>query len=121
MNEDRFHSTDEIFCSSCGAKIHKDAQFCSNCSAKVHRNYSYSASSQDSPAKGVSEEWLLVLLLACFFGTFGIHRFYVGKIGTGILMLITGGGCGIWTIFDIIIIATGRFSKKNGEFISRIP
>ena len=48
----------------------------------------------------------------------GIHRFYVGKIGTGILMLITFGGLGIWALIDIIIIATQKFTDSNGAIIT---
>lgn len=55
------------------------------------------------------------MLLLCFFlGGFGIHRFYAGKIGTGILMLLTLGGIGIWTIIDFVILATGNFTDKEG-------
>ena len=60
------------------------------------------------------KEWLVTLLLSLFLGTLGVHRFYVGKIGTGILQLITLGGCGIWTLIDIIMIATGNFKDKDG-------
>lgn len=60
------------------------------------------------------KEWLVTLLLSLFIGTLGVHRFYVGKIGTGILQLITLGGCGIWTLIDIIMIVTGNFKDKDG-------
>lgn len=63
------------------------------------------------------KEWLVTLLLSVFLGSLGIHRFYVGKIGTGILQLITLGGCGIWTLIDIIMIATGNFKDKDGNII----
>ena len=63
------------------------------------------------------KEWLLTLLLSLFLGTIGVHRFYVGKIGTGILQLITLGGCGVWTLIDIIMIVTGNFKDKDGNVI----
>jgi TM2 domain-containing membrane protein YozV len=54
-------------------------------------------------------------ILLCFFlGALGIHRFYVGKIGTGILQLITIGGLGIWTMIDFILVVTGNFKDSSG-------
>ncbi len=58
-------------------------------------------------------------LLAMFLGGFGIHRFYVGKIGTGILMLLTLGGFGIWALIDYIIVITDGFTDSEGRVISR--
>jgi TM2 domain-containing membrane protein YozV len=54
------------------------------------------------------------LLLCLLLGGLGIHRFYVGKIGTGILMLLTLGGLGIWVLVDLIMIAVGSFKDKQG-------
>ena len=54
------------------------------------------------------------LVLAILLGGLGIHRFYVGKIGTGILMILTLGGFGIWALIDIIMIAVGSFKDKAG-------
>ncbi|MBE5921945.1 MAG: TM2 domain-containing protein [Lachnospiraceae bacterium] len=62
---------------------------------------------------------LVALLLAIFLGGFGIHRFYVGKIGTGIIWLCTGAFCGIGWIYDIIKIATGTFKDGAGRVISK--
>ncbi len=55
------------------------------------------------------------LILSILLGGLGVDRFYVGKVGTGILKLITWGGLGIWYIVDIILIATGKFTDKNGN------
>lgn len=63
------------------------------------------------------KDWLVTLLLTVFLGTLGVHRFYVGKIGTGILQLITLGGCGVWTLIDLIMIITGNFKDNDGNVI----
>lgn len=58
--------------------------------------------------------------LGIFLGMFGVHRFYVLKIGTGILQLFTLGGLGFWWLLDIIIILRGKFKDKNGVLIPNI-
>ncbi|WP_067866118.1 NINE protein [Neptuniibacter marinus] len=71
-----------------------------------------------APEVIVSEKGFVPTLLLCFFlGVLGVHRFYVGKIGTGILMLLTLGGLGIWSLVDFIMIAVGSFKDKNGHTI----
>lgn len=61
------------------------------------------------------KSWTTILLLAIFLGELGIHRFYAGKIGTGILWLLTGGLFGIGWIVDIIMICTQTFTDKQGR------
>jgi TM2 domain-containing membrane protein YozV len=54
--------------------------------------------------------------ILCFFlGVLGAHRFYVGRVGSGILQLVTIGGLGIWALIDLIVIATGNFKDKEGN------
>ena len=56
--------------------------------------------------------WLVTLLLAIFLP---FHRFYVGKVGTGILYWLTAGSFGIWYIIDIIMILLDQFRDKEGR------
>jgi TM2 domain-containing membrane protein YozV len=66
----------------------------------------------------VSEKKRLVALLLCFLlGGIGVHRFYVGKVGTGIAQILTFGGLGIWTLVDLIMIIVGKFTDKQGRVI----
>lgn len=56
-------------------------------------------------------------ILAWFLGIFGIHRFYVGKVGTGVLMIVTLGGLGVWIIIDFVMIVVGRFKDSEGKVL----
>ena len=71
-------------------------------------------------APAVGEKGFVPAILLCFFlGALGLHRFYVGKIGTGILMLLTLGGLGIWVIIDFVMIVIGSFTDKEGHALVR--
>jgi TM2 domain-containing membrane protein YozV len=72
-----------------------------------------------TPTGTGSKSWVVALVLSFFVGVLGIHRFYVGKIGTGVLMLITFGGFGIWALIDFIMIAVGKFTDKQGLALAR--
>jgi TM2 domain-containing membrane protein YozV len=66
-----------------------------------------------------SEKTRLVALLLCFFvGVLGVHRFYVGKIGTGVAMILTFGGLGIWALIDLIMIICGAFKDSEGNAVT---
>ncbi len=65
-----------------------------------------------------SKSRLTTLLLCFFVGSLGIHRFYAGKTGTGILWLFTLGLCGIGTLVDLIMIIVGSFTDSEGNAIT---
>ena len=61
------------------------------------------------------KDWMVTLLLSIFVGALGIDRFYLGYTGLGILKLLTGGGCGIWWLIDLILIVTGSMTDAQGN------
>jgi predicted RNA-binding Zn-ribbon protein involved in translation (DUF1610 family) len=104
-------SDDEAFCSSCGAVIKKEAEICPKCGVR------------QKPANGggteINSRWTTLLILSIFLGELGVDRFYVGKIGTGILKLVTVGGCGVWWLIDIITIVQNKFTDSDGNVITK--
>jgi len=98
----------EKYCSSCGALILINAEICPKCGVR-----------QQIKTNDVSTEWLTLFLLSLFLGELGVDRFFVGKIGTGILKLLTLGGCGIWWLIDWIMIACEKFTDSKGNVIKR--
>ena len=100
-------------CRHCSRDISAIAEICPHCGVRQ-----FSPSSVRVPT-GASERTILPAGLLCFFlGVFGAHRFYAGKIGTGVLQLFTLGGLGLWMLFDLILILTGQFKDKEGRRLS---
>ena len=99
-------------CQHCGAQISLYAEICPRCGVRVAPVGAYTRRKDAS-----DRSWLATLLLCIFFGGIGVHRFYVGKIGTGILMILTCGGFGIWWMVDLIMIILKRFQDKEGFFV----
>ena len=64
-------------------------------------------------------DWTVALILSILLGELGVDRFYTGSIMLGILKLITFGGCGVWWIVDIILIATGAYKDAYGRPLVR--
>lgn len=67
-----------------------------------------------APVGAEQKSFVVAILLSIFAGGLGVDRFYLGYTGLGILKLITLGGCGIWAIVDLILIATGNLKDKSG-------
>jgi TM2 domain-containing membrane protein YozV len=66
-----------------------------------------------------TKNWWVAFILCWFWGIWGAHRFYAGKIGTGVAQLFTFGGCGIWALIDLIKILMQKFEDKEGKVIMR--
>ena len=64
---------------------------------------------------GEQKDWTTALLLSIFLGGFGGDRFYLGYTGLGVAKLLTLGGCGVWSIIDIINIATNKMTDAQGR------
>ena len=67
------------------------------------------------------KSWLATVLLCQFLGTLGMHRFYTGRIVSGILQLLTFGGFGIWTLVDLIMIVSGDFKDQYNRPLEHPP
>ena len=97
------------FCPSCGSEVSNQAVVCVKCGVAVNNQ---NPTGQIGPVS--DKEWLPALLLAFFVGCFGVHRFYTGHVGIGVVQLLTLGGCGIWALIDFIMIITGAYKDVNG-------
>ncbi len=99
------------FCPRCGARLPAGVAHCPHCGAAVI--------SPGAPTEnGISPYNRLTALLLCVLvGALGIHRFYVGKIGTGVLWLCTAGVFGIGVLVDLVMICTGNFTDGLGRLV----
>ena len=101
------------FCNNCGAPTNSLAEICVKCGTRLAK----------AEERDISPKSRLTTTLLCaipgYFGIAGIHRFYLGKIGTGILMLVTLGGLYIWTLIDFIFVVSGNMKDKEGKLIKK--
>jgi hypothetical protein len=99
-------------CEKCGKEIPEGAASCPSCSPTA-------AAQRVTAPVDDRKDWLAALLLSIFLGQLGIDRFYLGYIGLGVLKLLTGGGCGIWWLIDVILIATDSLKDAKGRPLRR--
>jgi hypothetical protein len=65
------------------------------------------------------KDWTVALILSILLGGLGVDRFYLGYTGLGVAKLLTLGGCGIWAIVDIILIATNKLPDAQGRMLKQ--
>lgn len=110
-----------MYCSKCGKETSAEAEFCAHCGAPTKAAPDKAVQvqtqlTQRHEGPDVSEKLILPAFLLCWFlGTLGIHRFYVGKTGTGILYLFTLGLLGIGALIDFVMIIVGSFTDSEGK------
>lgn len=99
-----------VYCRACGKVLHMSATSCSQCGAHQFFMTAHAIPDDVSPRLA-----LPALLLCVLVGVLGVHRFYVGKVGTGLLQLFTLGGLGLWALIDLIVIFGGAFTDRDGR------
>ena len=113
-----------VMCVACGTPPKAGDKYCNNCKAETNASAAICMKcgvslKGENPILGEGKDWLTTLLLCFFLGFLGIHRFYTGHTGIGVVQLLTLGGCGIWTLIDFIIIIVGNFKDAKGNLLVR--
>jgi TM2 domain-containing membrane protein YozV len=104
-----------MICAKCGTDY--QSRYCPNCGGATYQQpVPVIINNTVEPTVSIKSRWL-AFVLCFFFGYLGVHRFYVGKTGTGILYLLTAGLFGIGWVIDLITLLLGGFRDANGLFL----
>lgn len=109
-------------CPKCGCEPFSETKFCQECGEpttekqKICLSCGCELKSQQT-INGEGKDWLTTLLICLFAGGLGIHRFYTGHTGIGIVQLLTLGGCGVWCFIDLIMIITQKYKDSDGNLL----
>lgn len=119
-------NTEQKFCKFCGERIDVECVVCPKCGKQVEelrheipqQNVIINNNNTNNSCENYSYRSKVTAIVLCLLlGWLGIHRFYVGKIGTGIIWFITGGCFGIGWIVDFFMILFGAFRDKEGRLL----
>ena len=105
-------------CPYCAEEIAPNAKKCKHCHEILDPTLAASMGIAGL-ANGSDKRILPAFILCWFFGVFGVHRFYAGKVTSGVFQLLTFGGLGIWALIDLINIVMGNFTDGEERTINK--
>ena len=124
---ERAQAQETVYCPQCEAEMQERDRFCGGCgwdaerpdeppsNAKANRREPPQTPRRTAPPSDRNR--LTTFMLCLLLGFLGVHRFYVGRVGSGILWLLTGGLLAVGWIYDLVMIATGEFLDEDGKRI----